>query len=346
MSSTYPSLKSRKSDLYRFVSVDDCNLAGEGCDDMKPLAFPAAFIHNMPEMTIQEIAYVIADRFFNGDLPSTEIKQAVASSINFPVPLKLSDDRTRADVDLSQGPSGSTKDYIVGFLISILKCELNLGLSLPVNLLLATTQDMCNAIAESIKSLDGVNVFAICPSGNYKFGRVYSKNVHRIEVRGGLKQCRDILAAIKKDSEICDEFDIIVVMPESAIMRMASAVPFFWTYAQLASQIENIENYDIDFRDDFSGGLDAAIQMGLPIGKLTHSTKEGTNVGCAKKTDPNSNCRIEVSFNGKQSRYENRNQEAQPQLNYLASPVSPTVSAVKNRLIKILTEKISNHHNS
>lgn len=332
------SFKSRKNDLYRFVSVDDCKLADESCDDMKPMAFPAAFIHNMSEMTIQEIAYVIADRFFNGDLPSNEIKQAVASSINFPIPLKLSEDRTRAEVDLSQGPSGSTKDYIVGFLISVLRCELNLGLSLPINLLLATTQDMCNAIAESVKNLEGVNVYAICPASKYKFGRVYSKNVHRIEVRGGLKQCRDILASIKNDSDICERFDVIVIMPESAIMRMASAVPFFWTYAQLASQIEDIESYDIDFRDDFSGGLDAAIQMGLPVSRLNHSSDEVTDVDCNKKANPNFKGRIEVLFNGTHSRRKNNIQDNQADFCHIGVPISPTVSAVKSRLIKILSE--------
>lgn len=322
--------KSLKNDIDRFIRVDNCILADERGSASAEMSLPSAFIRNLSEMSLQEISYVIADRFFNGDLPSEEIKRAVSTSINFPMPLVFSDDMRHATLDLTKGPSGSSKDFIVGFLVSVLKCELNRGLATPVNIIIATDNDMFCSIAEAVKGMKDINVYVLCPYGKFKDAATVPDNVHKICVSGGIEECRELLCKLRDDADAIGLYDLIIVQPGSAIIRMASAIPYFWSYAQLSNKLDNISQRQIVFKEDFYGGLEMAIRMGLS--RIFLAFNDGIGIDfptdhIASDDDTSSKNRIYVDFIENDSADRKRSTT----LNH-SVPISPTLSALKKTL--------------
>lgn len=66
----------------------DCCLAADGgmyLPEVIPVV-PRAFFNNIGEMSLREIAYVIASTFFGQDVPAAELKAMVDESFSFDAP--------------------------------------------------------------------------------------------------------------------------------------------------------------------------------------------------------------------------------------------------------------------
>ena len=54
-------------------------------EHIKPL--PVSFFAEMPQMSLQEVAYQVADAFFGEDIPAEKLKQIVYDTMSFDIPL-------------------------------------------------------------------------------------------------------------------------------------------------------------------------------------------------------------------------------------------------------------------
>ena len=48
---------------------------------------PDAFFHNIQDMTLQEIAFVVANNFFGDDIDAKDLQHIVYDTLNFDIPL-------------------------------------------------------------------------------------------------------------------------------------------------------------------------------------------------------------------------------------------------------------------
>ena len=71
--------------------------------------YPPAFYKNMAGMSLREISFVVAEAFWNDDIPADLLQEIIYDSINFDMPLvKIADNRYL--IELFHGPSYSFKD--------------------------------------------------------------------------------------------------------------------------------------------------------------------------------------------------------------------------------------------
>ena len=50
-------------------------------------SLPQTFFEHMPEMSLQEMAYQVADAFFGEDVPAEKLRQIVFDTLSFEIPL-------------------------------------------------------------------------------------------------------------------------------------------------------------------------------------------------------------------------------------------------------------------
>ena len=70
---------------------------------------PQAFFNNIGEMNLTDIAYVVANTLFGGDIESEELKRIVSETLNFDIPL-VHVDENRYALELYHGPTLAFKD--------------------------------------------------------------------------------------------------------------------------------------------------------------------------------------------------------------------------------------------
>ena len=84
---------------------------------IKPL--PASFFQEMPQLSLQEVAYRVADAFFGEDIPADKLKQIVYDTMSFDIPLvKVSENIY--SLELFHGPTLAFKDVGARFMARML----------------------------------------------------------------------------------------------------------------------------------------------------------------------------------------------------------------------------------
>ena len=67
-------------------------------------SIPKAFFRHIGEMSLHEIAYVVANTLFGDDVDSEELRNIVADTLGFDIPLRKVDDN-RYVLELFHGPT-------------------------------------------------------------------------------------------------------------------------------------------------------------------------------------------------------------------------------------------------
>ena len=158
---------------------------------------PAAFFNNIDQLSLADIAYVVATSFFGDDVDPAVLKQITAESFNFAIPLV----RIGAGMyvmELFHGPSLSFKDMGTRFLARLYRHLARQKGASRINVLVATTGNSGSAIANAFRGLEGVDVFILFPRG--KLTRLQEAqfatlggNTHPIEVRGSIDDCNRLV---------------------------------------------------------------------------------------------------------------------------------------------------------
>lgn len=162
---------------------------------------PQAFFNNMGEMTLREIAYVVAATFIDDDIESSELKKVVDEAFAIDAPLVPIADDTFV-LELYHGPTLTVKDYSARFMAGLFGRMVRPGRR--NNIIVATTGNTGAAVAGAFYKREDTDVFVLYPRGRLSGMAVaqftaLGENVHPVEVNGSIEDCKRIMAAVMAD---------------------------------------------------------------------------------------------------------------------------------------------------
>ena len=236
-------------------------------------SLPQEFFEHMPEMSLQEMAYQVADAFFGEDVPADKLRQIVFDTLSFEIPLVKVTDQIYS-LELFHGPTLAFKDVGARFMARLL-AHFNKE---QVNVLVATSGDTGSAVANGFLGVEGIHVYVLYPKG--KVSRLQEaqfttlgQNITAIEVEGTFDDCQ----ALVKNAFIDAELNAHMKLTSANSINVARFIPqsfyYFWAIAQLMknaqfSMLNSQSNAVICVPSGNFGNITSGLfgkRMGLPV---------------------------------------------------------------------------------
>jgi threonine synthase len=227
----------------------------------------------MQEMSLTDIAYIIANTFFGADVDSKDLKRIVDETFTFTVPLiKLTDEVYV--LEMFHGPTLTFKDIGARFMARLLPC-LSPNRQ-GINIILATNGNTGGAIANGFYGVEGVNVTVLYPHGTMPksqealFASV-GGNIKAIEIEGSIDDCKQIVTAALNDTNLCNKIHLTGANSVNIGRMLPQVIAYFHAYAQLLKQGVNPEECSFSIPCGNLSNLTSGViskRMGLKIGKL------------------------------------------------------------------------------
>lgn len=264
------------------VSLQEAVLRGIAPDNglympVRIPSIPKAFFNNIGEMSLTDIAYVVANTLFGNDIDSDKLNETVKETLTFDMPLRHVTD-SRYALELFHGPTLASKDLGTRFMARLLRYfnhSIN-GEKAVVNVLVATNGDAGAAVANGFHQVPGVKVYALYPKGklsDIQEAQLTSlgDNVTALEVRGSFDDCQ----AIVREAFADEDLNRRMILTSANSINVASLLPqtlfFFYAYAQLAHSGRPMKQLTFSVPGGNLGHLTAALiakRMGLPFEKV------------------------------------------------------------------------------
>lgn len=230
---------------------------------------PASFFKHMSTMSLQEVAYQVAQAFFGEDIPADKLKQIVYNTMSFDIPLvKVSDNIY--SLELFHGPTLAFKDVGARFMARMLGYFVS-GQDKMVNVLVATSGDTGSAVANGFLGVDGIHVYVLYPKGKVsliqeKQFTTLGKNVTALEVDGTFDDCQRLVKSAFMDDKLNQHMQLTSANSINVARFLPQAFYYFWAVAQL--QVANIV---CCVPSGNFGNITAGLfgkRMGLPISRF------------------------------------------------------------------------------
>ena len=217
---------------------------------IKPL--PQEFFDGIQDMTLQEVAYQVANCFFGEDVDAESLRRIVYDTLSFDIPLvKVSSSGEAGkglySLELFHGPTLAFKDVGARFMARLLA-----HFSSPsqgsregtTNVLVATSGDTGSAVANGFLGVEGIHVYVLYPKGKVspiqecQFTTL-GQNITAIEVDGVFDDCQ----ALVKSAFMDEELNARMRLTSANSINMARFLPqsfyYFYAYAQLKRTLSN-----------------------------------------------------------------------------------------------------------
>lgn len=234
--------------------------------------FPSAFYKNLAGMSLQEMAFVVAESFWGEDIPAGSLQEIVYETFDFDIPLtKIEKDRYV--LELFRGPTWSDKDIGVRFMAKLLNFFHRQGKGKPVDILVATMGNTGAAVANSFWGIPGVSAYILYPQGKIspmqeKLLAASGENITAIAVDGTFEDCQTIVCQAFLDRELNRKRQFATAGSLNIACLLSQTIYFFYAYSQLLREVENPSKVVACMPGDDLGNLVAGIvakRMGLPI---------------------------------------------------------------------------------
>ena len=205
---------------------------------IKPLS--KDFFDNIQDMSLQEIAYQVADCFFGEDVDAESLRRIVYDTLAFDIPLKEVEENIYS-LELFHGPTLAFKDVGARFMARLLQYFLHKEGKETVNVLVATSGDTGSAVANGFLGVEGIRVYVLYPKGKVSPIQecqitTLGKNITAIEVDGVFDDCQ----ALVKNAFMDDELNAKMRLTSANSINVARFLPqsfyYFYAYAQLKKQ--------------------------------------------------------------------------------------------------------------
>lgn len=230
---------------------------------------PKAFFNNIEAMSLQEIAYVVANTLFGDDIPSHVLKTIVDETFSFDIPLHHVADRIYS-AELFHGPSMGFKDVGARFMARLL-AYLHKSAGLTANVLVATSGDTGGAVAAGFYDVPGIDVYVLYPL--HKMPRMREAqftalggNIHPIGVNCDYDRCQELVRSIFTDDEIYRRCRLLTANSINVARLLPQTIYYFNAYARLPKALRR--NVVFSIPSGNLGNLTAgviAMRMGLPV---------------------------------------------------------------------------------
>lgn len=233
---------------------------------------PKAFFNNIGEMSLQDIAYVVANTLFGDDIESETLKEIVNDTLNFDIPL-VHVAENKYSLELFHGPTLAFKDVGARFMARLLGYFNKKNGTKDVNVLVATSGDTGSAVANGFLGVPGVKVFVLYPKG--KVSKIQEaqfttlgKNITALEISGTFDDCQALVKNAFMDEELNDKLQLTSANSINVARFLPQMFYYFYAYAQLAKMGKPLNNIVVSVPSGNFGNITAGLigkKMGLPI---------------------------------------------------------------------------------
>ncbi len=234
---------------------------------------PRAFFNNIGEMSVSDIAYIVATTVLGDVIDPAELKQIVFDTFSFEIPLRRIDPDIYA-LELFHGPTLAFKDVGARFLARIISHFTRPG-EKDVNVLVATSGDSGGAVAAGFHRVPGVKVFVLYPERGltavqrHQFTSL-GDNVYPIEIMGTFDDCQRVVKEAFVDRHLREEMHITSANSINVCRLLPQMFYYYYGYSQLLRHEKEVpaDGAVISVPCGNLGNLTAgllAMRMGLPV---------------------------------------------------------------------------------
>ncbi len=258
------------------ISLDEAVIKGLAADKglfmpEKIKQLPKEFFEQIDTMSLQEIAYRVAEAFFGEDIPADDLRKIVNETLSFDIPIVQVKENIFS-LELFHGPTLAFKDVGARFMARMLGYFVKGNNNKCINVLVATSGDTGSAVANGFLNVDGVQVYVLYPKG--KVSEIQEKqfttlgnNITALEIDGCFDDCQALVKSAFMDGELrCKMF-----LTSANSINLARFLPqsfyYFWAYAQL-KRMGREQELVVSVPSGNFGNLTAGLfakRMGLPI---------------------------------------------------------------------------------
>lgn len=233
------------------------------------------FLDKLNQKTFHEIAFEVAEKFTDEDIPAAELKRIIQHTIQFDAPV-LPIERDVYALELFHGPTLAFKDFGARFMSQLLGFFANQQ-DKEIVILVATSGDTGSAVANGFLDVPGTKVVVLYPSG--KVSEIQEKqfttlghNITALEINGNFDDCQRLVKQAFLDRKLTSR----IFLTSANSINIARLIPqsfyYFYAYSRLtAGSRPVIFSVPSGNFGNLTGGL-IAKRMGLPIYKFIAST--------------------------------------------------------------------------
>lgn len=238
-------------------------------------SIPRAFYNHIGEMSLTDIAYVVANTLFGEDIDSATLKTIVNDTLNFEIPLVKVEDN-RYSLELFHGPTLAFKDVGARFMARLLGYFNEGEGGGDVNVLVATSGDTGSAVANGFLNVPGVNVFVLYPKD--KVSKIQEAqfttlggNITAIEVDGTFDDCQSLVKSAFMDRELNEKMKLTSANSINVARFIPQMFYYFHAYAQLVRMGVSTDRLVFAVPSGNFGNICSALigkRMGLPVARF------------------------------------------------------------------------------
>ncbi|SDD34465.1 threonine synthase [Pedobacter soli] len=242
----------------------------------------AAFIENIEQYTLPEIAYKVASTLLKDEIPADDLKALINDAINFEAPAVKLDDRTFV-LELFHGPSLAFKDFGARFMSRVMAYFLKDGEQL-LDVLVATSGDTGGAVALGFLGVPNTRVTILYPEGKVSPIQelqltTNGHNIRAIEVKGTFDDCQALVKQAFADADLNAKFRLTSANSINISRLIPQTFYYFNTYAQLKKQ--GLSDVVFSVPSGNFGNIGAgllAYKLGLPAKQFIAATNVNDTV--------------------------------------------------------------------
>jgi threonine synthase len=243
--------------------------------------FDPSFFENIQNLTFQEIAFEVANKFFGEDIETQKLKEIVYDTLQFDCPV-VPVSESIYSLELFHGPTLAFKDVGARFMARLLQYFLgdNDGL---VNVLVATSGDTGSAVANGFLGVKGIHVYVLYPKG--KVSKIQEsqfttlgQNITALEIDGTFDDCQLLVKTAFLDSELNEKLVLTSANSINVARFLPQAFYYFNAYARLKEAgVLDKKELVVSVPSGNFGNLTAGLiasEMGLPIAQFIAANNE------------------------------------------------------------------------
>lgn len=243
---------------------------------------PQAFVRNMTYMTLQEIAYAIANFSFHDDIDSAVLHDMVNDALNFDIPLRRIDDNRYA-LELFHGPTMTFKDVGARFMARLLHHYRRQHHEWPtIHVLVATSGDTGAAVANGFEGVPGVHIHVLYPTESLSYVQeaqfaTLGDNVTALEVNGTFDDCKRLVERAFVDDELARAMRLTSATSVNVARLLPQTFYYFYAIAMLARQGVDVNKVVFAVPSANLGNLTSGLlahAMGLPVKRFVSVENE------------------------------------------------------------------------
>jgi threonine synthase len=236
---------------------------------------PRSFFERAPNLSFPQIAHEMASALIGGDVPAEVLERIVRESFDFAVPLKPMGSGSFV-LELFWGPTLAFKDFAARFMARLMSYFVA-GANRELHILVATSGDTGSAVSHGFRSVPGIRVHVLFPSGRVSAIQeaqltATGENVTALEVAGSFDDCQRLVKTAFVDDAVRER----LWMSSANSINIARLIPQSFYYCWAWSRVPDRKvPVVISVPSGNFGNLTAGLlakRMGLPVERFIAAT--------------------------------------------------------------------------